>query len=247
MYEKELKNLGLADKETKVYLAALELGPQTVQIIAKEAGVNRATAYVQIDLLKAKGLMSEFEKGKKTFYVAESPDRLQSMLKTIESDLSYKRGELSRILPGLLDMFAGMGERPRVRFFEGPEGIKQIREDFGKIKDKHIYSFVNLDNIYEYTPGHEEDYVKQRIQSKVYNHLIYTRKEGAIPNFTNSKLYREAKYLPPKDFPLSADITVYDNKVVMEAYKGKIIGVIIESSEIAGAVKAIFQALWKKA
>lgn len=73
MYEKELQNLGLSEKEAKVYTTSLELGPDTVQNIAKESGINRATTYVQIGTLKEKGLISEFEKGKKTYFVAESP------------------------------------------------------------------------------------------------------------------------------------------------------------------------------
>lgn len=36
-----LKNAGLADKEAKVYLAMLELGPSPVLPIAAKAGVNR--------------------------------------------------------------------------------------------------------------------------------------------------------------------------------------------------------------
>lgn len=41
--ENKLKELGLADKEARVYLASLELGSDTVQNIAKKSGVNRAT------------------------------------------------------------------------------------------------------------------------------------------------------------------------------------------------------------
>ena len=55
MYEKELQDLGLSEKEAKVYLTALEMGAETAQNIAKKANVNRATTYVQIDSLKAKG------------------------------------------------------------------------------------------------------------------------------------------------------------------------------------------------
>ena len=132
MYEKELVSLGLSEKEAKVYLAALDLGPETVQKIAQKAGVNRPTAYVQIESLKEKGLMSQFEKGKKTFYVAESPERLSSLLNAFEKELEFKRAETSRILPALLDVFAGAGERPKVRFLEGVEGLKTIKQEFLK-------------------------------------------------------------------------------------------------------------------
>ncbi len=72
MYEKELQNLGLTEKEARTYLASLELGPETAQNIAKKTGINRATTYVQIESLKKRGLMSEFEKGALDILVATS-------------------------------------------------------------------------------------------------------------------------------------------------------------------------------
>ena len=63
--KKELEHLGLSDKEARVYLAALEMGPSPVQDISHKAHVNRATTYVMIESLAARGLMSTFQKGKK--------------------------------------------------------------------------------------------------------------------------------------------------------------------------------------
>ena len=56
--EFKLKELGLAEKEAKVFLASLELGSSAVQEIAKKAEINRATTYVIIEKLMKKGLMS---------------------------------------------------------------------------------------------------------------------------------------------------------------------------------------------
>lgn len=246
MYEKELENLGLGEKETKVYLASLELGADTAQNIAKKAGINRATTYVQIDSLKDKGLMSEFEKGKKTFYVAESPDRLSGLFKTFEAQLDVRKSELQRILPALLDMFSGMGERPRVRFYEGQEGVRMIRQDFLKIKDKIICGFTNLDRLFKFSPEYEKEYIKYRVDNDIHLQVIYTSKKGAVPDANDPARLREAKFLEYDKFPVTADITIYDNKVAIEAYKSKQIGIMIESDEIANAMKCIFKNLWDR-
>ena len=99
MFEKELQNLGLSEKEAKIYLASLELGPETVQNIAKKAGINRPTTYLQIESLKEKGLISEFQRGKKTFYAPESPNRLLSMLGTFEKELDFKTSAMCFVFP----------------------------------------------------------------------------------------------------------------------------------------------------
>lgn len=61
MIEK-LKNLGLNEKEARVYLAALELGEASVQEIAQKSGVKRVTAHVAIEKLKTEGLLYEEKK-----------------------------------------------------------------------------------------------------------------------------------------------------------------------------------------
>jgi len=246
MYERELQNLGLSEKEAKVYLTALELGADTAQNIAKKAGVNRATTYVQIDSLKQKGLITEFEKGKKTFYVAESPQRLESLFKTFEAELEIRKGELDQALPALLEMFAGMGERPKVRYFEGREGLNHMKADFSKIKTREMYSIINRDKIREFTPHMKEDYIDFRVANKIPIKVIYTKQGGPDPTDKDAEQYRESKFIDYDKFPLNADITIYDEKVVMASYGTKIIGIIIESQQIANALKAIFMNLWER-
>ncbi|MCX6739840.1 MAG: hypothetical protein NTZ49_01260 [Candidatus Parcubacteria bacterium] len=63
-----LTNLGLNDKESKVYLACLELGTSSILEIAKKSGVNRGTIYYIIEELKQKQLISQTTK-KKRYYM----------------------------------------------------------------------------------------------------------------------------------------------------------------------------------
>lgn len=52
----QLKHIGLSENEAKVYLAMLELGPSPMLEIAAKAGINRPTAYAQLEALKKGGL-----------------------------------------------------------------------------------------------------------------------------------------------------------------------------------------------
>jgi sugar-specific transcriptional regulator TrmB len=243
MYEKELVSLGLSEKEAKVYLAALDLGPETVQKIAQKAGVNRPTAYVQIESLKEKGLMSQFEKGKKTFYVAESPERLSSLLNAFEKELEFKRAETSRILPALLDVFAGAGERPKVRFLEGVEGLKTIQQEFLKSKEKKIYGFTNLDELFKLIPD-QDTYSKKRASSGIESFMIYTKKDGPVENASDVKRLRTAKFMSLEKMPIRADLSIFDNKIILANYKSKPVGIIIENEGMAETLKAMFKFIW---
>ena len=244
MYEKELQTLGLSEKEAKVYLATLELGSDTVQNIAKKAGINRPTTYVQIESLKKRGLIGEVERGKKTLYTAESPERLSSLLNAFEKDLGFKRAEVNRILPKLSELFSGTGEKPRVRFFEGMEAVEALIEDFLKVKNKKIESITNLDKLFGMFPKHETDYSSRRIAKGIKGLSIYTRAAGPLTGATDPARFREAKYISPDKLLISADFTIYDDKVAISTYKAKPISVIIESQEIADTARAIFYFIW---
>ncbi|MBU4431940.1 hypothetical protein KKD60_01575, partial [Patescibacteria group bacterium] len=143
---KELKNLGLAEKEAKVYLATLELGQSTVQKISEKAKVNRATTYVVIESLIQKGLMSSAYENKKQYFYAESPEKLNLLFREQAMEIQKKQEYLDRILPNLKALKSRDKEGPTVRYFEGKEGMRAIAEEIfdfknGDEKLRMIYSY----------------------------------------------------------------------------------------------------------
>jgi sugar-specific transcriptional regulator TrmB len=252
MLEKELQKLGLSDKEAKVYLASMELGPTPVQNIASKAGVNRATTYVMIESLIGRGLMSSFEKGKKRFFTAESPDQLLSLLHKEEMEAKEKTRQFENILPELKTLFAAAEEKPRVKFFEGVEGLKTIQEDVLKSKYDSEEEVVALDEFDKIFPrqepqGHRSKMAEKIKKEKIRVRAIYTSDKGKVLSAKEDGEQRERRYVPPEKFPFATDIVIYGNKVALGVCRGKIIGVIIESKEISEALRAIFNLAWEGA
>jgi HTH-type transcriptional regulator, sugar sensing transcriptional regulator len=245
MYEKELQSLGLSEKEARVYISSLELGPETAQNISKKAAINRATTYVQIEALKKKGLMSEFEKDKKTFFLAEPPERLQSLLLSLQKELEFKKGEIARILPDLETLGAGVNERPKVRFYEGPEGFRAVNAAFLKMKRRVTENFINMDKISEISPGHEQEYSPLRIQRRIESYIIYTSSKGPIEGMTDPKKFRTAKFIENNVLPIAADISIFDDKAILVPYKKKPVEIMIESKEITDTLRGMFYFTWK--
>lgn len=81
----QLKQLGLEEKQAKIYLACLELGPDTAQNIAYKASIKRPTTYVILEELIKKGLISITPKQKTTLYVAENPKKILTQIKQKEA------------------------------------------------------------------------------------------------------------------------------------------------------------------
>lgn len=248
MLEKELQKLGLSDKEAKVYLASMELGPSPVQAISVKAGVNRATTYVMIESLIERGLMSSFEKGKKKFFTAESPDQLVSLLHREEVEVKEKTRQMMEILPELKILFAAAEEKPRVKFFEGEESFRAIQDDILKSKHTSEDEIVALDEFYKVFPPADDDHRKkmaEKIKSQnIKVRTIYTSEKGKILPAKEFGGQKERRYIPPDKFPFATEIVIYGNKVAFGVCRGKIIGVIIESREISDTLRDIFNLAW---
>ncbi|MFA6991787.1 MAG: helix-turn-helix domain-containing protein, partial [Candidatus Gracilibacteria bacterium] len=68
-----LTNLGLNDKEAKVYLSCIKIGTSQVSKIAEDAKLNRVTTYDILEKLKKRGFVSHFTKQKTMYITAVSP------------------------------------------------------------------------------------------------------------------------------------------------------------------------------
>ncbi|TSC53281.1 MAG: transcriptional regulator TrmB [Parcubacteria group bacterium LiPW_39] len=139
----ELRKLGLKPKEVSVYLAALELGWSPVQKIAQKAEISRPTAYEVIRGLKHQGLMREIKrrgviKGEKTYFAAESPDKLLGLLRVQKREVEEKEREFIRIISALRAKYylAGQAE---IRTFEGKEELKVLLDDFSQSRTDEIF------------------------------------------------------------------------------------------------------------
>jgi sugar-specific transcriptional regulator TrmB len=93
--------LGYSEKESRVYLASLEIGPTSVQNIAKKADVKRVTTHAVLNVLMKRGLIEVTTVGKKRMYAATSPEILLTHLRAEKMNLEMKE----RILDELLHEF----------------------------------------------------------------------------------------------------------------------------------------------
>src|SRR3989344_3480026 len=185
LVEFELKKLGLSDKEIKVYLALLELGEAAVQKISQKSKVNRATTYVILEGLAKKSLVSEIEKEGKTLYGAQDPEFFFNLAP----------------------------QKPRVRFFEGKEGLKAIQEDILKEKNAEINEFYSSDDIHRIFDKEElNKFAQKRAAQKIKAKAFYTRAAGPLESIKFTEL-NEIKYLSQKQYPLHVDIIIYGDKI----------------------------------
>jgi len=91
MLIKKLEEIGLSDKEAKVYIAVLELGEGSASEIAKKSEVNRATVYFTLENLMKLGLVSATNEEKKQKFVPEDPSQLENIITKQQQELEQKK------------------------------------------------------------------------------------------------------------------------------------------------------------
>lgn len=241
----QLQHFGLSDKEARVYAAALELGPSPVQAISKKAEVNRATTYVQIATLSNRGLMTTYEQGKKTFFVAESPERLSALYEEELHMLRDKERALQELLPELKRLRPNDG-MPTVRLFEGQDGLEMARQELMHATKKEMIGILGEDYYATAVPIASRIQQYNRVKKAGFHGKVilvskdfaeYPRDETAV---SDRRVVSSAQY----NFP--GELAIFDDKVVILSYKGEPTAVMIENKEMAEMMRSIFNLAWEK-
>ncbi len=240
-----LQSLGLSDKEARVYVAALFLGPAPVQKIAEQADINRATAYVILDQLADLGLISQSQDGKKTVFVAEGPEALNRLFDRQAEAVEGRRKELKSLVPELEHIGRTESrDAPVVRFYKGKEGVNTVTDYLRrKARPKStIYGFINYDEVERIYPEILKTARPSRLKKDIASKVIYSYRDKDVPSDPSIK--RETAKVATA---LKADMTIYENAVYFATYDEDVSGVLIESPEIVGAIRQLFEMAWKDA
>lgn len=246
MLIEKLERFGLSNKEAKIYLSLLESGGSPVSDIAKKAGINRSTAYVLLESLSRYGLVSTFEKGGVKLYNPAPPDRLIHYLEESVKKYTELIGSAHGILPELKSMYVGVGTKPKVQFFEGHEGIKTVYEDTLTSKED-IRAYASIENMHKTLPGYFPEYYKRRAARNIKIRAILPDTPEARERVKHNKEEaRETRLVPSEKYAISPEINIYENKIVFMSLVEKF-ALIIESLELADALKKSFELAWEGA
>jgi len=246
-----LEQLGLTEKEAAIYLALLQLGQAPVQTISRKAGIVRPTAYVILDALIRKGLCRKGLIGKKTVFIASPPEDLDVLIRKHERDAHEQRARLHNLLPELRALYSLSEERPSIRLFEGKEGLKNLQREFIEISKEPVYGMSSDDVMEGLFPPSSNEYDEEirgvRVKAGIKSFNIYTTTKG--PQRTpeaDKKALRESRYISTDKLPIKAHFSVHGPLLSIVSFRKKIIGVLIEHTDIADSFKAIFDVAWRQ-
>jgi sugar-specific transcriptional regulator TrmB len=243
MIEEALKHLGLSEKETKAYLASLELGQVPAAEISRKAGLTRELTYVILRRLEKKGFISQSVKNNKKHFEAADPDSLVQFL-------DEKKFILQKAMPDLRSLKKKPAVlKPSSETFDGVEGIKTI---FSRIfsfyeqyaGEKILMGYGSAGKFEEFLRWSLPHFIDKRAKAGIkfrgiYNLTRVSEEKKRLP-------LSEIRYLP-KEFDSPSFHLIYPDHVAIIIFSEEPLGIIIRSKEINESYRSYFKVLWAAA
>lgn len=230
-----LKNIGLNEKEAKVYIALLKFDEADVSDIALEAEIKRPTCYLILDELRKKGLVLKIPHSKKTIYKAQTPDELYEQSRN-------NIYQFEKYLPKLRAMTPSK-QAIKTYYFEGVDGIKEAM--YYKLKDLEN---SNDDGFWAKNDGINKAVIDIFEKWNKDRQKINLNMSGVTPDHPSTRenmnkypeAFKNLSLAPIGDY--SSDISIEATKEFVRIVDGhELKAIIIENPRVVSALSQIFR------
>lgn len=238
---KALSDIGLKDKESKVYLALLELGPSLVSVLSRKAGTNRVSTYHVLGKLMEGGYVTQMINKEMKYFAAVDPVLIVEQVNARAQRVSSALEELKN----LQNMYQ---KKAKTHHFQGLNGIKAMIQDT-LLTPGPILNFSYSQKIREQWPEYDDEYICQRIRRKISIKCICPMDSEVLKiKGTDREAYRETRIIPLEEFPLACEINIYADKTAFMSFEpNDLFGIIIENENFTSSHRYMFNMAWKMA
>ena len=252
MNESILQEAGLTKAEARLYACLVKNSPASPPKLANLVNESRTNAYKILDSLEELGLVQKDETEKKIKYWASNPSSLLNLLKENRAKLESKEKRFQAALPSLIDEYFQYSEQPAIRYFHGSAGIGQIYKD--QLADSHPITFIHSIGVRDYFGVNKmhnirNDFPKHKIKRHVFypdiaQHLESSDKRMPVAESDKIMLLTRT-WLSEHDLKSPVEWAVYGDKLSIISLGTEVVGMIIESPQIASSFLEILNMLRK--
>jgi len=234
-----LKQIGLTDYESELYLALLQYGQLSAYELAEKTGMYRQATYDALNRLVEKGYVNSVKEGKSQKYSAVHPDLVLEYLN--EKTESFKE-----ILPTLVQLDKKAKEPLMVETYKGKnitrialrDIISRLKENGGEVLCTAVDESLPLAKNKTLLEQYERDLINYKIKERV---IIKEGQSGIFKKGTSK--YRKVQ----EKFFNQNPLQVYGDNVQIIVWGNPDYLIIIRSKDVAESYKKQFELLWQTA
>ena len=235
-----LEEIGLNRREARIYLALLEKPEASLADLTRITLIPRMSCYTILRSLLQRGFVDTLIRKKRRYFVAVSPQK-------IHDRLMRRTHEFQEVLPRFERHARAGSVQPRIRFFEGVEGIRAV---FRRILDEKrpFFAITCIDDMEAVASDYFYEFIAQRTKQRLPVKLLTNRTPASLRlKSHDSKELRETRFVPER-YRFHTANYISGNMVVLLSLKQKPpTALIIEDPEIARTHAMYFELLWTMA
>ena len=233
----ELSNFGLNKSEIAIYLYLLEQGVSSPPQIAKSTKIARTNSYHILLSLKERGLIEEQSKGKRKVYLAKDPGAL------LMAEEARKKA-LERVVPDLRALFGTQTNKPKIKFYDGIEQVKQIYLE--SLNSDGIFALGSTKQLQGLTDDFLKKYAVEIKKRGIVFKDILTKASKESAQVLTSEIggIYESRYLPDKHKDVPTDMLIWDDKIALISLSEPVFGTVMLNKNITNTFKLVFNLLW---
>lgn len=233
----KLKELGFTHHEALIYLAALKHGEASAGVILDEVKLHREQVYRALKRLVDDGVLTQFEKRKRSYYSPVDP--------TILVNKTKEKVAVAESLEPFLKKLH-LAKPQTIRVWEGEDALKNHLENMLEtLPEEGEYLILGAagEQFYEEMKKYGDYFPKRFERKKIKGRIIYFEGEMPPTNSSFGEVWSAKRIKRPSVSPVTT--VIFGDTVVLEWIKSDSCTVIsIENEELAQSYKQTFEALW---
>ena len=234
-----LVRAGLSEVQAKIYLYLIRHGQSTPTEVATGLDENRTTVYSALERLEKLGIVAQKDRGKVSAYVPSHPSVLEGITEKRLRSAARQAKNLEANLPSLINYYNEYQSEPGATTFYGQEGVKMIWDKV--IETKKPYYFVR--SRYDEVADMEalEEFKNARVEAGIVSEDITPSEFATQSNKEMLEKYLLTRtLLPPDEYDSPVEIDIFGDNVAFINYSKNGMSTLIESPEIADAMRQLF-------
>ena len=234
-----LMQTGLSEVQAKIYLYLIKNGQKTTSEVAEGVNGNRTTIYSALERLEKLGVIAQKDKGKISAYVPNHPSVLESLAEKRLRSVARQARNLESNLPSLINYYNEHQHTPGATTFYGQEGVQMIWNKV--VATKAPYYFVRSRHDEVADKEALELFKKARAKAGIESENITPSEFIDNTNKTmKDKFLLTRTLLPSSEYDSPVEIDIFGDNVAFINYNKNGMSTIIESPEIADAMRQFF-------
>lgn len=230
----QLLSYGLSNKEIDLYITALKLGDSTANRLSEITELTRSTVYDIAKSLQKKGLMGIYKREKKTFFSANNPESLITLLKE-------KEQAVKQIIPDLKKLIEQKPDRPVITVYKGTTGLRTAADEMLEAKEILVYGGgKNADEVFG---SYTANFAAKRVEKKI---ILKAITGPTIPEHMQTSKVKKCTLIRTIDVFENHDTTyfIYNDTVLIWNYYQDLMAIKIDSKVFTKSQKRIFNFFW---